>query len=174
VSEHLFPRFASVVARATVMAIGVFFIVPLLAMFTGAYSAMPVGVGDVSRLLLLFLPEALAVALPIAVPTAVFLVCRRAPVTRPLLMTVGAMTVAGALVTGVLSVWVAPVTNAAYRKRAFGDAGGRIVNGRRLNEPGGAGEHSQRRAQWALPESMLVFAAHAFAASRAAGRQPRY
>jgi hypothetical protein len=61
--------------------------------------------------LLLFLPQAIAVALPIAAAIAVFFVCRRLLVTRQVCMTVGAFTVAAALVTAALNVSVAPVTN---------------------------------------------------------------
>src|SRR5262249_55430363 len=126
-----------------------------------------------SRLLLLFLPQAVAVALPIAVTAALFLVCRRVPVTRQVCITVGAFSVAATLVTAALSVSVAPVTNAMYRKLAFGDAEGRSINGRRLNAPGGAGDRFQMSHRWALPESVLVLAVLAMAASRVAQPHPR-
>jgi hypothetical protein len=164
-------RLARFVVPPMAIATAAFFIVPLLAIATAAYSALPVNIGAVSWLLLLFLPQALAVAFPIAIPVAVFLGCRRAPVTRQVYTTVGAFTIAGALVIAALNVWVAPVTNAAYRKLAFGDAAGRLVDGRRLNEPGGAGDRFQIRHRWTGPESVLVLAAFAIAASRIAYRQ---
>lgn len=148
-----------------------FFIVPIFAIATGAYPDMATGVGTVSSILALFVPQALAVALPIAIPLAVFLVGRRAPITRRVLTTVGGFCLAGALITAALSVWIAPITNAAYRNLAFGDSGGRIVDGRRLNEPGGAGDRFQMRQRWALPESVLVFAAFGLVASRLAFRR---
>jgi hypothetical protein len=164
-------RLARFVVPTMAIATAASFIVPLLAIATAAYSALPVNIGTVSWLLLLFLPQALGVALPIAIPVAVFLGCRRAPVKRQVYTTVGAFTIAGALVTAALNVWVAPVTNAAYRKLAFGDAAGRLVDGRRLNDAGGAGDRFQTRHRWMGPESVLVLAAFAIAASRIAYRQ---
>jgi hypothetical protein len=55
-----------------------------------------------------------------------------------------------------------------YRKLAFGDAEGRSVNGRRRNAPGGPGDRFQMDHRWTLPESVLVLAALAIAASRVA------
>ena len=173
VSYELFVRSARSVVLATAIEVAIFFVVPLFAVATGAYPAMPIGVGTVSRILALFLPQALAVALPIAVPLTVFLVCRRTPITRRVLTTVGAFTIMCALVTAALNAWIAPEANAAYRKLAFGDTAGRIVNGRRLNEPGGAGDRFQMRQRWALPESVLMFAAFALAASRGEGAEVR-
>ena len=170
-SHELFMRLARFVVPPMAIATAAFFIVPLLAIATAAYSALPVNIGAVSWLLLLFLPQALAVAFPIAIPVAVFLGCRRAPVTRQVYTTVGAFTIAGALVIAALNVWVAPVTNAAYRKLAFGDAAGRLVDGRRVNEPGGTGARFQIRHRWTGPESELVLVAFAIAASRIAYRQ---
>ena len=83
--------------------------------------------------------------------------------------TILCMSHATALVTAALNVSVAPVTNAMYRKLAFGDVDGRSVNGRRLNAPGGPGDRFQRDHRWTLPESVLVLAALAMAASRVAG-----
>jgi hypothetical protein len=54
-----------VIAAATV-ATAVLCVVPLLAVATGAYASVPMGVGGTSRLVLLFLPQAIAVVLPIA------------------------------------------------------------------------------------------------------------
>jgi len=88
-------------------------------------------------------------------------------------MTVGAFIIAGALVTAAFSVWVAPVTNATYRKLAFGDPGGRLVNGRRLNERGRPGDQFQMRQRWALSEPVLVLAAVAMVASRGVDRRSR-
>jgi len=122
---------------------------------------------------LLFLPQAVAVALPIAAATAVFVVCRTLPVTRQLCFAVGAFTVATALVTAALNVSVSPVTNAMYRKLAFGDADGRSVNGRRLNAPGGPGDRFQIDHRWTLSGSVLLFAALAIAASRVAPPRAR-
>ena len=152
---------------AAIVATAALCVVPLLAVATGAYASLPTGAGATSRLLLLFLPQAVAVALPIATATAVFLVCRSLPVTRQVRITVGAFSIATALVTTALNVSVAPVTNAMYRKLAFGNAEGRSVNGRRLNAPGGPGDRFQMDHRWTLPESVLVLAALAIAASRA-------
>jgi hypothetical protein len=164
-SRELFVRLTRsavlVMAVETIM----FLVVPLVSIATGAYPDMLINVGTVSHMLTLFLPQALAVALPAAVPVAVFLVCRRAPVTRRVGMTVGAFAIAGALATATLNVWAAPVTNATYRKLAFGHVDGRLVNGLRLNEPGGAGYRFQMRQRWSGPASVLVFAAVALAAS---------
>jgi hypothetical protein len=88
-------------------------------------------------------------------------------------ITVGAFTIATALVTAALNASVAPVTNAMYRKLAFGDAEGRSVNGRRLNAPGGLGDRFQMDHRWTLPESVLVLAALAIAASRVAAPHAR-
>jgi hypothetical protein len=117
------------------------------------------------RLLLLFLPPAVAVALPIATAIAVFFVCRRAPVTRQVCITVCAFTIAAAFVAAILNVSVAPVTNAIFRKLAFGNAEGRSVNGRRLNAPGEPGDRFQMDHRWTLPESVLALAALAIAGS---------
>jgi hypothetical protein len=122
---------------------------------------------------LLFLPQAVAVALPIAAAIAVFFVCRGLPVTRHVCISVGAFTIATALVTAVLNVSVAPATNAMYRKLAFGNAEGRSVNGRRLNAPGGPGDRFQMDHRWTLPESVLVLGALAIAASRVAAPYAR-
>jgi hypothetical protein len=86
-----------------------------------------------------------------------------------LFATVGAFTIAGAIVTGALSAWIAPATNASFRTLAFGHAGGRMVDGRRLNEPGGPGDRSQARQRWAFPESVLVFGMFASVAAVAPG-----
>src|SRR5262249_44238901 len=141
--------------------------VPPLAVATSAPATLPTGVSPIPRRTLFFLPQAVAVALPIAAATAVFVVCRTLPATRQLWLTVGAFTVAMALVAAALNVSVAPVTNAMYRKLAFGDADGRSVNGRRLNALGEPGNRFQMDHRWTLPESVLLFAALAFAASRA-------
>jgi hypothetical protein len=164
------PRF---MVAAAIIATAALCVVPLLAVATGAYASLPTGVGAASRLLLLFLPQAAAVALPIAAATAVFIVCRGLPLTRQVYITVGALTIATALVTAALNVSVAPVTNAMYRKLAFGDAEGRSVNGRRLNAPGGPGDRFQLDHRWTLPESVLVLAALAIAASRVAAPHAR-
>jgi len=156
------------VVAVAIVATAALCIVPLLAVATGAYASLPTGASATSRLLLLFLPQAVAVSLPIAAATAVFFVCRTVPVTRQVCMTVGAFTIAMALVTAALNVSIAPVTNAMYRKLAFGDAEGRSVNGRRLNAPGEPGDRFQTDHRRALPESVLVFAALAIAASRVA------
>jgi hypothetical protein len=167
-SHGLFKSLARLVVAVATVATAAFCVVPLLAVATGAYASLPMGVGGASRLLLLFLPQAVAVALPIAAATAVFVVCRSLPVTRQVCITVGAFTVATTLVTAALNVSVAPVTNAMYRKLAFGDTGGRSVNGRRLNAPGGPGDRFQMDHRWTLPGSVLVVAALAIAASRVA------
>jgi hypothetical protein len=167
-SHDLLQSLARFVVAAAIVATAALCVVPLLAVATGAYGSLPTGVGATSRLLLLFLPQAVAVALPIASATAVFLVCRNLPVTRQVCITVGAFTVATALVTAALNVSVAPVTNAMYRKLAFGDTAGRSVNGQRLSAPGGPGDRFQIDHRWTLPESVLVLAALAIAASRVA------
>jgi hypothetical protein len=167
-SHDLFERLAWFVVAAATVATAAFCVVPLFAVATGAYPSLSTGVAAISRLLLLFLPQALAVALPIAAATAVFFVCRSSPVTRQVCITVGTFTIATALVTAALNVSVAPVTNAMYRELAFGDADGRLVNGKRLNAPGGLGDRFQMNQRWALPESVLVLAALAIAASRLA------
>jgi len=172
-SPELLKRLAQVVTATATVATAAFCVVPLLAVTTGAYPSLPMGVGSGSQLVLLVLPQAFAVALPIAVATAVFSVCRRQSVTRQVGITVGAFTIATALVTAALNVSVAPVTNAMYRKLAFGDAEGRTVNGRRLNAPGGSGERFQVTHRWALSESVLVFAALAIVASRVAAHAGR-
>lgn len=170
-SEKLFVSLARLVLLVTAIATAAPFVVPVLAIATGAYPSMPMDAGSVSRLLSFFLAEALSVGLVIGVPTAVFLVCRRERVMRRAYATVGASAIAGALLTAALSVWVVPSTNASYRRLAFGDAAGRLVNGRRLNEPGEPGDRFQTRQRWALPESVLVFTALAILASRAAHRR---
>jgi hypothetical protein len=167
--EHdLFQSLARFVVTAAIVVTAASCVVPLPAVATGAYASLPTGAGGTARLLLLFLPQAVAVALPIAAATAVFFVCRRLPVTRQVCRTVGAFAIATALVTAALNVSVTPVTNAMYRKLAFGDAEGRSVNGRRLNAPGGPGDRFQMDHRWTLPESVLVLAALAIAASRVA------
>jgi hypothetical protein len=168
VSRDLFKclaRFAVVTATVVTAA---FCVVPLLAVATGAYAFLPMGVGAAARLSLLFLPQAVAVAAPIAAATAVFFVCRSLPFNRQLGITVGIFAIALALITAALSVSVAPVTNAMYRKLAFGDADGRSVNGRRLKAPGEPGDRFQMDHRWALTESVLVLAALAIVASRVA------
>ena len=172
-SHDLFRSLARFVVAAAIVATAALCVVPLLAVATGAYASLPTGVGASSRLLLLFLPQAVAVALPIAAATAVFFVCRSLPVTRHVCITVGAFAAAAAVVTGALNVSVAPVTNAMYRKLAFGDAEGRSVNGRRLNAPGEPGDRFQTDHRWTLPESALVFVALAGAASRVASPHAR-
>jgi lipopolysaccharide export LptBFGC system permease protein LptF len=168
-----FQALARLLVAAAIVATAAFCVVPLLAVATGAYASSPMGAGDTSRLLLLFLPQAVAVALPIATAIAVFFVCRRMPVTRQVRIAVGALTIATALVTAALNVSVAPVTNAMYRKLAFGNAEGRSVNGRRLNAPGEPGDRFRIDHRWTLPESVLVLAALAIAASRVAAPHAR-
>jgi hypothetical protein len=167
-SDDLLGRLAKFTLAAATVATAALCVVPLLALATGAYASLPIGVGAVSRLLLLFLPQAIAVALPIAVATAVFFVCRSVPITRQVCVTVGAFTVAATLITTALNVSVAPVANATYRKLAFSAAEGRFVNGRRLNAPGEPGDHFQIEHRRALSESVVVLAALAIAASRVA------
>src|SRR5262249_19575122 len=94
-------RFAVAVA---IVATAASCVVPLLAVATGAYAFSPSGVAATLRLLVLFVPQAVAVALPIASATAVLFVCRNVPVTRQVCITVGAFTVATALVTAALNV----------------------------------------------------------------------
>jgi len=166
-SHDLFRALARIAVGVAIVATAAFCVVPLLAVATSAYATLPTGVSPISRLTLFFLPQAVAVALPIAAATAVFVVCRTLPATRQAWLTVGAFTVAMALVAAALNVSVAPVTNAMYRKLAFGDADGRSVNGRRLNALGEPGNRFQMDHRWTLPESVLLFAALAFAASRA-------
>jgi hypothetical protein len=171
--HDLFQSLARFVVAAAIVATAAFCVVPLLAVATGAYASSPTDAGATSRLLLLFLPQAVAVALPIATAIAVFFVCRGLPVTRQVCKTVGAFAIATALVTAALNVSVAPVTNAMYRKLAFGNAEGRSVNGRRLNAPGGPGDRFQMDYRWTLPESVLVLAGLAMAASRVAAPHAR-
>ena len=166
VNQELFLRLTRLVMVVTAIATAAMLVVPLFAIATGAYPSLPINAGAVSRLVFFFLPEAMSAGLLIGVPTAVFLVCRRAHISRGLFPTVGAFTIAGALATGVLSAWIVPVTNASYRTLAFGHAGGRMVNGRRLNEPGGPGDRSQARQRRAFPESVLVFGVLAIGAAR--------
>ena len=172
-SHHVFKSLSRFVVVTAAVATTAFCVVPLLAIATGAYAALPTGVGAISRLLLVLLPQAIAVALPFAVAAAVFLVCRRLPVTRQVGVTVGAFAIAMALVTAALNVSVAPVTNAMYREMAFGSPEGRLVDGRHLNAPGGPGERFQMYHRWALPESVLVLAAPAMVASRVAPSHAR-
>lgn len=171
--HDLFQSLARVVVAAAIVATAALCVVPLLAVVTGAYASLPAGAGATSQLLLLFLPQAVAVALPLAAATAVFFVCRGLPITRQVCITVGAFTAATALVTAALNVSVAPVTNAMYRKLAFGDADGRSVDGRRLNAPGGPGDRFQMDHRWTLPESVLVLAVLSIAASRIAAPHAR-
>lgn len=107
--HDLFQSLARFVVAAWIVATAAVCVVPLLAVVTGAYASSPTGAGATSRLLLLFLPQAVAVALPIATALAVFFVCRRLPVTRQVCIAVGALTIATALVTAALNVSVAPV-----------------------------------------------------------------
>jgi hypothetical protein len=72
-----------------------------------------------------------------------------------------------------LNVSAAAMTNAMYRTLAFGDAEGRSVNGRRFNAHGGPGDRFQMAYRWALPESVVVLAALAMAASRVAAPHAR-
>jgi hypothetical protein len=169
----LFQSLARFAVAAAIVATAALCVVPLLAVATGAYVSSPTGDGATSGLLLLFLPQAVAVALPISAAIAVFFVCRGLPVTRHVCITVGAFTIATAFVTAVLNVSVAPVTNAMYRKLAFGNAEGRTVNGRRLNAPGGLGDRFQMDYRWTLPESVLVLGALAIVASRVAAPYAR-
>ncbi|HMF93976.1 MAG TPA: hypothetical protein VKE96_06775 [Vicinamibacterales bacterium] len=171
--HDLVQSLARFVVTAAIVATVALCVVPPLAVATGAYASLPPGAGATSQLVLLFLPQAVAVALPIAAATAVFFVCRSLPVTRQVGMTVGGSAIATALVTAALNVSVAPVTNAMYRKLAFGDAEGRPVNGRRLNAPGGPGDRFQTDHRWTLPESVLVLAALAITSSRVAARCAR-
>jgi len=172
-SRDLLQSLARFVVIVVILTTAAFCVVPLLAVTTGAYAFLPGGVATTLRLLLLFLPQAVAVALPVASATAVFFVCRKLPITRQVCITVGAFAVATALVTAGLNVSVAPVTNAMYRKLAFGDAEGRSVNGRRLNAPGEPGDRFRMDHRWTLPECVLVLAALAIAASRVAPLQAR-
>jgi hypothetical protein len=165
-SRNVFERLTRRVLVVTAIATAAMLVVPLFAIASGAYPSLPANAGAVSRLLFFFLPEALSAGLLVGVPTAVFLVCRRARISRGLVATVGGFTIAAALATGVLSAWIVPVANASYRTLAFGDAEGRMVNGRRLNEPGGPGDRSQARQRWAFPESVLVFGVLAIVAAR--------
>jgi len=171
--DDLFRSLARFFVAAAIVATAALCAVLLLAVATGAYAALPTGAAAASRLLLLFLPQAVAIALPFAAATAVFFVCRSLPVTGEVCVTVGAFTIAAALVTAALNVSVAPVTNAMYRTLAFGDAEGRSVNGRRLNARGGPGDQFQIEHRWTLPESVLVLAALATAASRVAAPHAR-
>jgi hypothetical protein len=172
-SHDLSKRLARFLVAATAVATAAVFVMPLLAAATGVYAARPMGVGALSRLLLLFLPQAVAVVLPFAAATSIFFVCRSARVTRQVVVTVGAFTIATALVTAALNVSVAPATNATFRELAFGDAQGRVVNGRRLHAPGEPGERFQTAHRWTLAESVLVLAALALVASRIAPRSER-
>jgi len=169
-SRDIFERLTRRVMVVTAIATAAMLVVPLFAIATGAYPSLPTNAGAVSRLVFFFLPEAMSAGLLIGVPTAVFLVCRRARFSRGLFATVGAFTFAGALAMGALSAWIVPVANASYRTLAFGDAGGRMVNGRRLNEPGGPGDRSQARQRSAFPESVLVFGVLAIVAARLRAR----
>jgi hypothetical protein len=137
-SHDLFRSLVRFVVVTAIVVTAGFCVVPLVAVATGAYASLPAGVGATTRLPLSFLPQALAVALPLAAATAVLFVCRRFPVTRQVCLTVCAFTVAAALVTAALNVSVAPVTNAMYRHR------------------------------WTPPETVLVLAALAIAACRIA------
>ena len=150
-SHNLLQSLARFGVAAAIVITAATCIVPLVAIATGAYASLPSGAGATPRLLLLFLPQAVAVALPIASAAAVFFVCRNLRVTREVCLTVGAFAVATALVTAGLNVSVAPVTNALYRQLAFGDAEGRFVNGRRLNAPGEPGDRFQRLHRRTLP-----------------------
>ena len=165
-SWEIFVRLTRRALVVTTIATTGMLVVPLFAIATGAYPSLPTHAGVVSRLVFFFLPEAPSAGLLIGVPTAVFLVCRGARLSRGLCATVGAFTIAGALATGALSALIVPVTNASYRTLAFGHAGGRTVNGRHLNEPGGPGARSQARQRWAFPESVLVFGLLAIVAAR--------
>src|SRR5262249_33519012 len=167
-NHDLFRSLARSVVVVAIVATAALCVVPLLAVATGAYASLPTGVGATTLLSLLFLPQSGAVAFPIAAAIAVFFVCRSFPVTRQVCLTVGAFAVTTALVTAALNVSVAPATNAMYRKLAFGDAAGRSVNGRRLNDPGEPGDRFQMDHRWKLPESVLVLVALAIAASRVA------
>jgi hypothetical protein len=171
--HDLFQSLARFVVGAAIVATAALCVVPLWAVATGAYASSPTGPIATSRLLLLFMPQAVALALPIAAAIAVFFVCRSLPVTRQVCITVGAFAIATALVTAALNVSVAPVTNAMYRKLAFGNAEGRSVNGRRLNAPGGPGDRFQSDHRWTLPESVLVLSALAIAASRVSAPHAR-
>ena len=167
-SHDVFGSLSRFVVATAMVVTAAFCVVPLFVVATGSYTTLPLGVGATSRLLLLFLPQAAAIALPITVAAAVFFVCRRLPpVTRQVCITVGTFIVAATVVTAALNVLVAPATNAMYRQLAFGDADGRSVNGRRLNAPGEPGDRFRMEHRWALPEAVLVLAALAFAASRA-------
>jgi hypothetical protein len=172
-SQELFVRLTRLAILVTTIATAGMLVVSLFASATGAYPSLPIDPGAVSRLLVFFLPQALSAGLPIGVLTAVFLACRRTRGSRALYATVGAFTIAGALATAALSVWVVPVTNASYRTLAFGDAGGRMVNGLRLNEPGGAGDRFQARHRWTFAESVVVLGVLAIVAGRVAHRQSR-
>jgi hypothetical protein len=61
-SHKLLKRMAQVVIATATVATAAFCVVPLLAVATGAYASPPMGVGFTSRLWLLVLPQAVAVA----------------------------------------------------------------------------------------------------------------
>ena len=171
--HDLFQSLARFAVAAAIIATAALSVVPLLAVVTGTYASLPTGAGAASRLVLLFLPQAVAVAVPIGAAAAVFVVCRRFPVTRQVCITVVAFAIATVLVTAALNVSVVPVTNAMYRKLAFGEAEGRSVNDRRLNAPGEPGDRFQIDHRWTLPATALVLAALAIAASRVAAPHAR-
>jgi len=170
--QELFARLTRLAMLAASIVSAASLVVPLFAIATGAYPSLPISIGAVSQLVAFFLPQALLAGLQIGVPMAIFLGCRRARVSREALATVGAFTIAAGLVTAALSVWIVPVTSASYRTLAFGDPAGRMVDGRRLNEPGGPGDRSQARQRWGVPASVLVFAAFATVAASVPPHRP--
>ena len=158
----------SVVAATAVVTIAVW-ILPLLALATGAYPSMPVTAMNVALLFLYLSPTALVVAIPMGLSAGVLAACGRPSDACRIRVTVVLLVIVATVVACMLFLWLAPITSRAYRELAA-PAGGEL----RVNLPGSVGYRLAQHEGSALLCASTVLAAFGLSAAAAAAPRRRW
>jgi len=165
-ADGAFRRIGLAALGSTALLVMALSMVPLLALLTGAYSAMPIAAADVLLLLVYFTPVALAVVTPAGVAFGVLIVCRRPSDARHMRVPLALLVVAASALACVLFLYVAPIASAAFRDLAR-PIGGEL----RVNVNGSVGYRFEQQEKWAWLFATAVLTLFAASAAAAATRR---